>query len=219
MLSADQPNLPDSLLGPEDVGAALDVSRETLSRLTKFVDLLLKWQRSINLIGPGTVDDVWRRHVLDCGQLVRFLPHRRARVLDIGTGAGLPGMVLGIQGVPNIQMIESDAKKCVFLREAARITETPVKIIEARAESALCEPADVVTARAVAPLTRLLELIEQHIKTNTICFFFKGKDLKNELTDIKNNWNMQLEAHPSLTQRDGVILQLESITRVHAPND
>ena len=79
MLSADQPNLPDSLLGPEDVGAALDVSRETLSRLTKFVDLLLKWQRSINLIGPGTLDDVWCRHVLDCGQLVRFLPDRRAR--------------------------------------------------------------------------------------------------------------------------------------------
>ena len=219
MLSADQPNLPDSLLGPEDVGAALSVSRETLSRLTKFVDLLLKWQRSINLIGPGTVDDVWRRHVLDCGQLVRFLPHRRARVLDIGTGAGLPGMVLGILGVPNIQMIESDAKKCVFLREAARITETPVKIIEARAESALCEPADVVTARAVAPLTRLLELTEQYIKMNTICFFFKGKDLENELTDIKNNWNMQFETHPSLTQRDGVILQLESVTRVHAPND
>lgn len=219
MLSADQPNLPDSLLGPEDVGAALDVSRETLSRLTKFVDLLLKWQRSINLIGPGTVDDVWRRHVLDCGQLVRFLPDRRARVLDIGTGAGLPGMVLGILGVPNIQMIESDAKKCVFLREAARITETPVKIIEARAESALCEPADVVTARAVAPLARLLQLTEQYIKTNTICFFFKGKDFKNELTDIKNNWNMQFETHPSLTQHDGVILQLESVTRVHAPND
>ena len=219
MLNADQPNLPDSLLGPEDVGAALDVSRETLSRLTKFVDLLLKWQRSINLIGPGTVDDVWRRHVLDCGQLVRFLPDRRARVLDIGTGAGLPGMVLGILGVPNIQMIESDAKKCVFLREAARITETPVKIIEARAESALCEPADVVTARAVAPLTRLLELTEQYIKTNTICFSLKEKDFKNELTDIKNNWNMQFETHPSLTQRDGVILQLESVTRVHAPND
>ena len=219
MLSADQPNLPDSLLGPEDVGAALSVSRETLSRLTKFVDLLLKWQRSINLIGPGTLDDVWRRHVLDCGQLVRFLPNRRARVLDIGTGAGLPGMVLGILGVPNIQMIESDAKKCVFLREAARITETPVKIIEARAESALCEPADVVTARAVAPLMRLLEFTERYIKTNTVCFFFKGTNFGNELTDIKNNWNMQFETHPSLTQRDGVILQLESVTRVHAPND
>ena len=219
MLSADQPNLPDSLLGPEDVGAALSVSRETLSRLTKFVDLLLKWQRSINLIGPGTVDDVWRRHVLDCGQLVRFLPDRRARVLDIGTGAGLPGMVLSILGAPHVQLIESDAKKCVFLREAARITETPVKIIEARAESALCEPADVVTARAVAPLMRLLGLTERYIKTNTICFFFKGKDFKNELTHIKNNWSMQLETHPSLTQRDGVILQLESVTRVHAPND
>ena len=146
MLSADQPNLPIAYWARK-MRAALSVSREILSRLTKFVDLLLKWQRSINLIGPGTVDDVWRRHVLDCGQLVRILPDRRARVLDIGTGAGLPGMVLGILGVPNIQMIESDAKKCVFLREAARITETPVKIIEARAESALCEPADVVTAR------------------------------------------------------------------------
>ena len=219
MLNAYQPNLPDSLLGPEDVGAALDVSRETLSRLTKFVDLLLKWQRSINLIGPGTVDDVWRRHILDCGQLVRFLPDRRALVLDIGTGAGLPGMVLGILGVPHIQLIESDARKCVFLREAARITETPVKIIEARAESALYEPADVVTARAVAPLIRLLELTERYIKTNTVCMFFKGKDFKYELTDIKNNWNMQLETHPSLTQRDGVILKLESVIRAHAPND
>ena len=94
-----------------------------------------------------------------------------------------------------------------------------MKIIEARAESAHCGPVDVVTARAVAPLTRLLELTERHIETNTICFFFKGKDFKKELTDIKNNWNMKLETHLSLTQHDGVILQLESVTRVHATND
>ena len=219
MLGADQPNLAVKISTAEDVGAVLNVSRETLARLKKFVDLLLKWQRSINLIGPGTVDDVWARHVLDCGQLVRHLPDSPGSVLDVGSGAGLPGIILAILGVPNVRMIESDAKKCVFLREAARISEMAVEIVEARAEQVACGPADIVTARAVAPLTRLLELTEPYIKTNTICLFFKGINYKSELKELENNWNMQMETHQSLTQSGSIILQMASVTRVHVPND
>tara|TARA_B100000676_G_scaffold246968_1_gene250021 strand:- start:385 stop:1044 length:660 start_codon:yes stop_codon:yes gene_type:complete len=218
MLSADQPNLATKFLTAEDVGKTLNVSRETLARLKKFVDFLLNWQRSINLIGPGTVDNIWHRHVLDCGQLVRYLPDCPGTVLDIGSGAGLPGIILAILGVPNIRMIEADAKKCVFLREAARISETRVEIVEARAEQAVCEPAEIVTARAVAPLSRLLELTEPYIKPNTICFFFKGRNYKHELIDLKNNWKLQMETHRSLTERDGIILKLTSVSRAHVSN-
>ena len=219
MLRADLPNSAAKFLSADDVGAALNVSRETLARLKKFVELLLKWQRSINLIGPGTLDDVWCRHVLDCGQIVRHFPDRPGTVLDIGSGAGLPGIILAILGVPNVRMIESDSKKCVFLREAARICELSVEIVEARAERVVCEPTDIVTARAVAPLTRLLELTEPYIKPNTICFFFKGVNYKCEINKLKNEWKIQMKAHQSLTQSGGVILQMTSVTRAHLHND
>lgn len=206
-----------------EVGHKLDVSRETLQRLETYVELLLKWQRAINLIGPGTVEDVWRRHILDCGQLKRYLPDLSGEssgpVIDLGSGAGLPGMVLAIMGVPDVRLIESDSRKCVFLREAARQTGSSVKIIEGRAESIEKLTAHVITARALAPLSRLLELSEPFIESTTLCIFSKGRGLKNELTEIKNKWTMKSEIHPSETNPDGAIVKLESVIRVDASHD
>ena len=110
-------------LTAEQVGVQLGVSRETLERLKIYVELLLKWQRAINLIGPGTIADVWGRHVLDCGQLMPYIPRDKTPVVDIGSGAGLPGLIFAIMGVPDIKLVESDSRKCSFLREAARVTK------------------------------------------------------------------------------------------------
>lgn len=206
-------------LTAKQVGRRLDVSRETLERLKIYVELLLKWQRAINLIGPGTIADVWGRHVLDCGQLMRYIPKDRAPIVDIGSGAGLPGLVLAIMGVPNVKLVESDSRKCTFLREAARMTKTPVEIVEARVEHLQNMEAGVVMARALAPLTMLTELSQPITRPNTIYLFLKGKDWKNELTHLKNNWKMKLEVHPSVTNPVGSILKMESVARVISAHD
>ena len=206
-------------LTAEQVGVQLGVSRETLERLKIYVELLLKWQRAINLIGPGTIADVWGRHVLDCGQLMPHIPKDKAPIVDIGSGAGLPGLILAIMGVPDITLVESDSRKCSFLREAARVTKTLVEIVESRVEHLENMAAGVITARALAPLTKLTELSQSVTTPNTIYLFLKGKDLKNELTHLKNNWTMKLEVHPSVTNPDGSILKMESVARVIAAHD
>ena len=206
-------------LSAAQVGVQLDVSRETLERLEVYVGLLLKWQRAINLIGPGTVADVWGRHVLDCGQLMRYIPRDKAPVVDIGSGAGLPGLVLAIMGVPNVKLVESNSRKCNFLREAARMTKAPVEIVESRVDHLQNMVAGVVTARALAPLSKLIELSQSVTSPNTIYLFLKGKDLKNELTHLNNNWRLNWEVHPSLTNPDGSILKMESVARVITAHD
>tara|TARA_B100000459_G_scaffold72711_1_gene40293 strand:+ start:77 stop:727 length:651 start_codon:yes stop_codon:yes gene_type:complete len=202
-----------------EVGERLDVSRETLERLKRYVELLLKWQRAINLIGPNTAQNIWCRHILDSGQLMAHLPTTSGPVVDIGSGAGLPGMVLAIMGVPDVHLIDSDSRKCAFLHEASRVTGTAVQIHNSRVETAEIAPAAIVTARAVAPLKRLIELTQSVSKQNTVFFFFKGKDVKNELTEIKKNWNMSLDVIPSYSSTEGVILRMESLTRVDAADD
>ena len=206
-------------LTASEVGERLDVSRETLQRLKRYVELLLKWQRAINLIGPNTAQDIWCRHILDSGQLMAHLPTTSGPVVDIGSGAGLPGMVLAIMGVPDVHLIDSDSRKCVFLHEASRVTGAAVQIHNSRVETMEIAPAAIVTARAVAPLKRLIELTQSVSKQNTVFFFFKGKDVKNELTEIKRNWNMSLDVIPSYSSTEGVILRMESLTRVDAAYD
>ena len=105
-------------MDPEGFQAATSVSRETLDRLRLYADLLIKWQKSLNLVGRSTIGDLWRRHMLDSAQLLPFIPARTTRLLDLGSGAGFPGMVLAILGVRGVELVESDQKKAVFLRES-----------------------------------------------------------------------------------------------------
>ena len=206
-------------LTASEVGERLNVSRETLERLERYVDLLLKWQRAINLIGPKTAQDIWCRHILDSGQLMAHLPETSGPIVDLGTGSGLPGMVLAIMGVPHIHLIESNSRKCAFLHEASRITGTAVQIYNTRVETAEIAPAAIVTARAVAPLKQLIELSQSVSNRNTVFFFFKGKDVKNELTEIKTNWNMTFDVIPSRSSAEGVILKMELLNRADTADD
>ncbi len=150
--------------GPEELKKFLDVSRETMARLERYAVLLEKWSRAINLVSKTSLPDVWRRHMLDSAQLLTLLPpppEGRPRVLiDLGSGAGFPGLVLAILGVGEVNLVEADAKKATFLRQVAQITNTTVKIHNMRIEDLPAIPADILTARALAPLPRLLELAE-----------------------------------------------------------
>ena len=204
---------------PEEAGRLLNVSRETLARLQAYVDLLQKWQRRINLVSAATLPLVWQRHIVDSAQLAQYLPADAAEIVDLGSGAGLPGLILAIVAERPVHLIESDARKCAFLREAARITGARVKVHRSRAEDLPPWPADVLTARALAPLPRLLELGEGFIDPNrTVCLFLKGREAEQELTDSAKHWNMRVERFASLSDPSGSILRLSGVQRLRDRN-
>jgi 16S rRNA (guanine527-N7)-methyltransferase len=200
-------------LSREAFGEQLGVSRETLQRLTVYLDLLQRWQPAINLVGPGTLADPWRRHVLDSAQLAAHLPAAATNLVDLGSGAGFPGMVLALLGVRGVHLIEGDRRKAQFLREAARATGAPATIHAERIEQMQGWPAAVVTARAVAPLPRLLELAEPFLVSDSVCLFLKGRSVERELTNARVSWHMGSETFPSLSEPLGTVLELRGICR------
>lgn len=206
-----------SPLTAEAFQEATGVSDEVRERLAALVALLAKWQRRINLVGANTMADAWRRHVLDSAQLTPLIPGDAAPLLDLGSGAGFPGLVLAVLGIPGVKLIESDGRKCAFLGEAARACEADVEIVRARVEDLPPEPARVITARALAPLPKLLDLAEPLIAPDTVCLFPKGRDAQRELTDSQKNWMMNVTRIKSLTDSFGTILKLEGISRRHVP--
>ena len=200
-------------LSREACGEQLGVSRETLERLSVYLDLLQRWQRAINLVGPGTLADPWRRHVLDSGQLAHHLPAAATNLVDLGSGAGLPGMVLELLGARGVHLIEADRRKAQFLREVARVTGAPATIHAARIEQVRAWPAAVVTARALAPLPRLLALAAPFLVSDSVCLFLKGQSVERELTEVRGSWHMVSETLPSLAEPTGAVLKLRGICR------
>jgi len=199
-------------LTPAGFAALVDVSRETQERLAAYVALLTKWNAKINLVGPATLPDVWRRHILDSAQI-----HAQVAgvgtLVDLGSGAGLPGLILAILGGPQVHLIESDARKCAFLHEAARVTGTSVTIHNKRIEAAPAIEADIVTARALAPLVQLLDHAVRFLKPGGKCVFLKGARQADELTEARKTWHMVVTERPSRSDPSGTILEVESPAR------
>ncbi len=202
---------------PEDVLGRFNVSRESLVRLERYVALLLQWQQRINLIGPSTVEQVWERHILDALQLIPLLPPGSRTLADLGSGAGIPGLILAITTGVEAHLYESNGKKAAFLREAARQCGAKAIIHQVRIEtieSDLHHPrVDVVTARALAPLSRLLDLAQPFLKAGALGLFHKGQDVDAELTMTSKYWRIVSERHPSLTDSKSVILEVKEASR------
>lgn len=194
--------------------AETGVSRETLDRLAAYEATLRKWQPKINLVGPSTLPDAWRRHFLDSAQLLPLLPEGTRVLVDLGSGAGFPGLVLAILGVPEVHLIESDSRKCAFLREAARAADARVTVHNKRIEAAPPIVADVVTARALAPLNDLLGWAHPFIGNRGVAVFPKGQNVADELTDTTKYWMMRTERFDSRTDPTGTILRVSGIARV-----
>ncbi len=199
-------------LGPGGFQRLTNVSRETLERLEAYVALLKLWNRRINLVGGNTLGDPWRRHILDSAQLLPHVPAKARVLVDLGSGAGLPGLVLAILGVPEVHLVESDQRKAVFLREAVRVTGAGATIHAIRAER-LTLAADVVTARAVAPLPDLLALAEPFLGPRSVALFLKGRTAGEELTLAAKSWTMRSRLLPSSSEPGGMLLILEAIAR------
>jgi 16S rRNA (guanine527-N7)-methyltransferase len=195
------------------------VSRETTEKLKLLESELRRWQAIKNLVGPSTLDDIWTRHIVDSLQLLAAAPTAKTW-LDLGSGAGFPGLVLAIAGQQQglrVDLVESNSRKCAFLRHVARLTETPATIHEARLETVIPQfvgRADVVSARALAPLTKLVEWTEPLLKTGTTGLFPKGRDVEAELTEASRSWKLETEILPSQTDSEARILRITSIERV-----
>ena len=203
---------------PDDVLWRFNVSRESLARLEHYVALLVQWQRRINLIGPSTVDQVWKRHIVDALQLIPLIPPGTRIIADLGSGAGMPGLVLAIAIGVEVHLYESNGKKAAFLRESARQCGARAVVHQVRIETIGSDPnppqADVVTARALAPLGRLLDQAWPFLKTGAVGLFHKGQDVDAELTEASKSWRIILERHPSLTDSKAVILVVKEASRV-----
>lgn len=185
-----------------------DVSRETFERLQIYVDELRRWQRAVNLVSPSTLGTAWHRHVQDCLQLRDVVPDAETW-LDMGSGGGLPGLVLAADDRLSVTLVESDSRKCAFLRHTASRMGIRVDIREGRLEELMGDIRSiphVVTARALAPLTRLLGYAHPLIGAGAIGVFPKGKRVKDELTDAHESWTFDLDVRDSRTDPDGRIL-------------
>ncbi|MCW2235528.1 16S rRNA (guanine(527)-N(7))-methyltransferase RsmG [Azospirillum canadense] len=194
--------------------AETGVSRETFDRLAAYEATLRRWQPKINLVGPSTLPDAWRRHFLDSAQLFPLIPESARVLVDLGSGAGFPGLVLAIMGVAEVHLVESDARKCAFLREAARASNAKVTVHNKRIEAVTGMEADVVTARALAPLSDLLAWAHPFIGNRGIAVFPKGQNVAEELTDTTKYWKMRTERFDSRTDPTGTILRVSGIDRV-----
>ncbi len=196
---------------PAEFARHVSVSRETLERLTLYGELLGKWQKTLNLVSDKSMTRLWCRHMLDSAQLFRLLPNTARNLLDLGSGAGFPGLVLAVMGAPEVHLVESDQRKCAFLREVARATGTSVTVHPEQIEGLEPWPADVITARALAPLPELLNIAYPFVAPSTCCIFMKGARIEDELEAAKRRWRMKIARLPSLTDDRGVILQLEEV--------
>ncbi len=190
---------------------ATGVSRETIERLEAYVRVLDKWGRRINLVSRASMADVWRRHMLDSAQILDYLPSPYGRLMDFGSGAGFPGLVLAILGVEGVELVESDGRKCAFLAEAARAAGASVTIHNQRIEDLPRSPVPIITARAFAPLPKLLEYALPFWGPKTRLIALKGAHIDKELTEATKCWNMQVESHPSLTDPTGTVLCIEHL--------
>lgn len=197
--------------------ALTPVSRETRDRLHLMATELAKWQNIKNLVSSTALKEIWTRHFADSLQLLAHAPPCR-HWLDMGSGGGFPGLVIGIalieQGGGHIELVESNARKCAFLRHIARLTGAPVTVHQARLETACIDFAgkiDVVTARALAPLEKLLTWSAPLLASGAIGLFLKGQDVDTELTSASKSWKVNIIKHPSLTDPKASILRVETV--------
>lgn len=197
--------------------ALFPVSRETEERLDRFVEVLLLWQRRLNLVAPSTLREIWIRHIADSLQLLPLAPEARIWV-DLGSGGGFPGLVVACAMPAGIgaavHLIESNGKKAAFLREAVRVTGAPAAVHAIRAEKfgeTCAEPVEVVTARAFAPLKILCDQAFPLISRGAVGLFPKGQDVDAELTEAAKYWRIMVSKVPSRTSPDGSIILIQGL--------
>ena len=207
------------MMGPREFARLADVSRETLEKFQIYLQLLEKWQSRYNLVGVTTLADPWRRHFLDSAQVLMYLgeegPVRAAQSwLDLGSGAGFPGLVLALMGAGEVHLAESNGKKCAFLRQVIRSTGAKATVHQGRIENLGLPPVDVITSRALASISEILTLGEKFCRGDTEYWLLKGAAVQGELTEASKYWKLDWRFFRSVTDDSGAVLRLRECKRV-----
>ncbi len=186
-------------------------------KLNIYIELLLKWQKKINLISGSTVKQIWERHIYDSLQLLPYLPEEliNKKIVDCGSGAGFPGLMLSVFGRKDILLCEKSHKKASFLKEASRIMDIKVEIMETKVENLEKKIASAVIARAFAPLNKIIETCSPLLAPNAPMILLKGKNVDSEINLTKRKWKISFKKYPSSTSSDGYILTINKIKKLY----
>lgn len=188
-----------------------NVPRETFQKFEIYVSCLVKWHRKVNLVSRETIEKVWERHILDSLQLSLILQHKNDKIIDIGSGAGFPGMVLAIMNFENICLVEPNLKKTTFLKEVSRATVTPVTIYQKKIEKITLQDISTIVSRAFTSLKKLFEVSHPFLKEETSCIFLKGQNWKQEVDEAYAEWCFEYETVPSMTSPRSQIIIAKKI--------
>lgn len=197
----------------------VDVSRETFDALKAYEALVQRWTPAINLVSKTTVGNLWQRHILDSAQIFSLCPPSAQTWVDLGSGGGFPGIVVAILANTakhdlRVTLVESDLRKATFLRQAAQALALPVTVLSKRIEAVSPLHADVLSARALAPLTALLGFAETHLSKSGIAIFPKGARFQDEIAEARKTWAFDVDIKPSLSEAGAAILVIRDIHRV-----
>ena len=191
-----------------------NVSHETAVKLDRYAELLIEWNQKFNLVAKSTIPHIWTRHFLDSAQLANFIPKKSTTLIDLGSGAGFPGLVLSIMDVlPNIHLVESTGKKAIFLQTIIDELGLKTNVHHCRIEEIKGINTDIITARAVASLSELFKLSMPLIKRETLCLFMKGQNTDSELTESKKYWKFDCEKAASISDDSGSVLIINNLKR------
>jgi 16S rRNA (guanine527-N7)-methyltransferase len=182
-------------------------------KLEDYVILLLSRNQNFNLIGNSTLENIWERHILDCAQLIKFIDNYDLKFADLGSGAGLPGLILSILGLKEIHLIEKSFRKCEFLREAKLLSDNRIFIKNSKLEDLDNQSFDCIVSRALAPLPKLLEYNIKFLKNDGFCLFLKGRNLQSEIEESQKSFEFDFELFPSITSQESNIIRLKKIIK------
>ena len=210
-------------MSPQDFSAQFNVSRETMQQLVAYQALLGKWQQKINLVGPATLEQFWTRHVADSAQLLGLAKADQLVWLDLGSGGGFPGLVLAMMLQPRggyVHLVESDERKVAFLRTVIRETGAPAEVHLSRIEALAADQPEalvgvqVITARALADLPKLLPWVAPFFTSSTIALLHKGRGWQEELTEAEQSWKLQAEILQSVTDEAARIIKVSQLAQL-----
>jgi len=203
-------------LNKTEIVSCFNLNKRQVEKIEFFITSIIKYNQHTNLVGKSTIENFWDRHVLDCLQLTKYINNKKLKILDLGTGAGLPGVLLSIVGYQNLLMVDSIKKKTDFVKKIIKELSLSAKIQNKRIEKAPISQHDIIVSRALAPLTKLLTYARMYSNKNTTSLFLKGRNVNNEINKTMKEFFFDFEKIESISSGDGCILQVKNIKAKNA---
>jgi len=201
-------------LTKEEIIKKFNINSHQEKLLDTYIFNLKKYNKHTNLVGGSTLEDPWKRHILDCLQILPTLNNYNHSILDMGTGAGFPGLILSIMGCKNVTLVDSNNKKMKFLEKTKKEMNLKVKLVLDRVENEKNKKYDIITSRALANLSKLFTYSHNFLKKNTVLIFLKGKTVNDEILDATKIWKFEYQKHVSLSDKGGNLLVIRNLKKL-----